>query len=158
MTKTQMKAIDNIIAQTAYKEFLQGVWTGENGNTYCVCPFYGVMLYEPIPEIQKCKGDPSIESLFDIPAKCDSLTPPTIAQLKTHVKGYRRGGCYKPSEVAWDFGPEKPWVNPWYLMDILTIFPGASLYYLTERKSLSFIYFEHANGKGLLLPIRKTKI
>lgn len=157
MTKTQLKAIDNIIAQTAYHKFLQGVWTGENGNTYCVCGYYGVMLYEPVPEIQKCKGDPYIESLFDIPAECDSLTPPTIAQLKAHVKGYRRNGRHKSYQVAWDFGPEKPMVNPWYLMDILTIFPGASLYYLPDRKSLSSIYFENANGKGILLPIRKLK-
>lgn len=157
MTKTQMKSFNNIIAQNKNYELLQGVWVGKDSYTYCMCPYYGIKMRDPVPEIQTCKGDPNIECVFDIPAECGPLTPPTIAQLKSHVKGHRRGNCYNPSETAWDFGPGKPWVNPWYLMDVLTILHGASLCYLKGRKALSPIYFVHPAGKGILFPIRKSK-
>ena len=158
MTQTQLKSMRNIIAENYARPMLQGKWIGINGCTYCVCGYYGVMLHDVVPEINSVKGDQRLETVFDIPTECDLLTTPKLSDLKAHVKGMRKNSLksYRRDEYCWDFGKEKPWVNPWYLMDILTILPDATLYYLPEKKYLSPIYFKSEKGNGILLPIVKS--
>ena len=86
------------------------------------------------------------------------LTLPAIGDLKGFIaisqaenKAMNAGWANKKL-ITWDFGEDFPVVNAKYLLDILTVFPGADA---SCGGTNDPIYFSHGDGDALLLPIRK---
>jgi hypothetical protein len=86
------------------------------------------------------------------------LNTPTIGELKTYIKikkaenKAKYGKYANRQRILWDFGEGRPTVNAVYLLDILTAFPDATITYSTLTAPL---YFSHADGEAILLPVRK---
>lgn len=86
------------------------------------------------------------------------LNTPTMGELKTYIKitkaenKAKYGKCANRQSILWDFGEGRPTVNAVYLLDILTAFPDATITYSTLTAPL---YFSHADGEAILLPVRK---
>ena len=87
------------------------------------------------------------------------LESPTLGELKSHIKitkaenkaNYGRNANKKT--ILWDFGEDRPAVNAAYLLDILTAFPDAAI---TCGTMMVPLYFSHAAGEAILLPVRKA--
>lgn len=86
------------------------------------------------------------------------LTLPAIGDLKGFIatsqaesKAEKKTRANK-KQVLWDFGKDFPAVNAKYLLDILTVFPGADA---SCGGTNDPIYFSHDDGDALLLPVRK---
>ena len=86
------------------------------------------------------------------------LTLPAIGELKGFIaisqaesKAEKKTGANK-KQVLWDFGKDFPVVNAKYLLDILTVFPGADASCGGTNDS---IYFSHGDGDALLIPFIK---
>ena len=129
MLKKQVKAIKNIMDMASQgPRGICGKWTGKNGNFFYFSPYYGISIAEDIPDIPDALGSEYVESLLENADNLANLIVPSLAELKETVKGIRRGTRCEKS-LCWDFGENMPMVNPWYLIDLLTIFPGAELRY-----------------------------
>ncbi len=87
------------------------------------------------------------------------LETPTLGVLKAHIKTKKAenkakyGKGANKEKILWDFGEGRPVVNAAYLLDILTAFPDATITYSTLTAPL---YFSHADGEAILLPVRKN--
>lgn len=85
------------------------------------------------------------------------LNTPTIGELKTYIKitkaenKAKYGKHANRQSILWDFGEGRPTVNAVYLLDILTAFPDADITFSTLTAPL---YFSHADGEAILLPVR----
>ncbi len=101
-----------------------------------------------------------IDRIFE-DARRNATTPletPTLGELKTYIKlkkaenkaKYGKGA--NKETILWDFGEGLPVVNAVYLLDILTAFPDATItcYIMTAP-----LYFSHADGDAILLPVRR---
>ena len=86
------------------------------------------------------------------------LTLPAIGDLKGFIaisqaesKALNKRGTSK-KRVLWDFGKDFPSVDAEYLLDILTVFPGADASCGGVNDP---IHFSHDGGDALLLPVRE---
>jgi hypothetical protein len=155
MLKKQQEAIDNILrVATQGPRGVCGKWTGKNGNFFYFSPYYGISISEDVPGVLTGTGSEYVESLLEISDGLQSLRVPSIAEVRATLKGKRRGGRFDQS-VCWDFGKNMPMVNPWYLIDVLTILPGARLFYDKRDGNLSKVWAVSDAGNGLLMPVRK---
>lgn len=155
MLKKQIKAVQNIMSQANHGPCgVCGKWLGKNGMFFYFCPYYGVSIAEDIPDMPEGIGSECVENLLEISDDLQSLCVPSIAELKETVKGIRRGTRCEKS-LCWDFGENMPMVNPWYLIDLLTILPGAELKADKTRGHLSPVYIVSEKGAGVLMPVRK---
>lgn len=80
------------------------------------------------------------------------------AELRAYIK--QRGAELKAAGMKenfplYDFGDGLPTVDARFLLDILEILPGASFRASSYRPDIGGIYFESADGFGILLPVRK---
>ncbi len=73
------------------------------------------------------------------------LSLPTIGELKTQIKITK--------DARYVFGDDLPEVNAQYLLDFLTVFPDAEVYW--DGNVLAPIYIKGEQGDGILLPIKK---
>lgn len=87
------------------------------------------------------------------------LETPSQGELKSYIKITKAENKAKYGKsanrqcVLWDFGEDRPAVNAAYLLDILTAFPDAAI---TCSTMMAPLYFSHADGEAILLPVRKT--
>ena len=94
-------------------------------------------------------------------ARHNATTPletPSQGELKSYIKITKAENKAKYGKnanrqcILWDFGKDRPVVNAVYLLDILTAFPDAAITYGTMTDPL---YFSHADGEAILLPVRR---
>ena len=129
----------------------------------CACDGYRAIILNapidlPAPPVP-CTMD--IDQFF-ADARNNATTPletPSQGELKSYIKitkaenkakyGKSASGQY----VLWDFGEDRPAVNAAYLLDILTAFPDAAI---TCGTMMALLYFSHADGEAILLPVRKA--
>ena len=140
---------------------LQGAFVSDGKQ--CACDGYrAIRLNAPIdlpaPPVP-CTMD--IGQLF-ADARHNAATPldtPSQGELKSYIKitkaenKAKYGRSANKKTILWDFGEDRPAVNAAYLLDILTAFPDAAITYGTMMTPL---YFSHADGEAILLPVRKT--
>lgn len=140
---------------------LQGAFVSDGKQ--CACDGYRAMrlntpLDLPAPPVP-CTMD--IARLVD-DARNNATTPlesPTLGELKSYIKITKAENKAKYGKsanrqcVLWDFGEDRPAVNAAYLLDILTAFPDAAITCSTMTAPL---YFSHADGEAVLLPVRKA--
>ena len=128
----------------------------------CVCDgFRAIRLNTPIdlPAAPvPCTID--FDRIFD-DARHNAATPletPTLGELKSYIKIIKAENKAKYGKnanrqcILWDFGEGRPIVNAVYLLDILTAFPDAAITCGTVTDPL---YFSHADGEAILLPVRR---
>ena len=154
------KAMRAIIKNVpVYKQQLQGAII-RGGKQYACDGYRVIRLNTPIdlptPPVP-CTID--FDRLFD-EARHNAtklLETPTLGVLKAHIKTKKAenkakyGKDANRQHILWDFGEGRPVVNAAYLLDILTAFPDAAITCGTMTDSL---YFCHADGEAILLPVR----
>jgi hypothetical protein len=100
-----------------------------------------------------------IDRLF-ADAQRNATTPletPSQSELKSYIKitkaeyKAKYGKNANKKTILWDFGECRPVVNAVYLLDILTAFPDATITFSTMTAPL---YFSHADGEAVLMPVR----
>jgi hypothetical protein len=140
---------------------LQGAFM--SGGKQCACDGHRAMrlntpLNLPAPPAP-CTMD--IDRLF-ADVRCNATTPletPSQGELKSYIKitkaehKAKYGKNANKQYILWDFGKDRPVVNAVYLLDILTAFPDAAITCSTMTAPL---YFSHADGEALLLPVRRN--
>lgn len=140
-----------------HKQQLQGAFV-RDGKQYACDGYRAIRLNTPIdlpaPPVP-CTMD--IGRLF-AEARHNATTPletPTLGELKTYIKITKAENKAKYGKnkktILWDFGEGRPVVNAAYLLDILTAFPDAAITCGTITDPL---YFCHAAGEAILLPVR----
>ena len=140
-----------------HKQQLQGAFV-RDGKQYACDGYRAIRLNTPIdlpaPPVP-CTMD--IGRLF-AEARHNATTPletPTLGELKTYIKITKAENKAKYGKnkktILWDFGEGRPVVNAAYLLDILTAFPDAAITCGTITDPL---YFCHADGEAILLPVR----
>lgn len=140
-----------------HKQQLQGAFV-RDGKQYACDGHRAMRLNTPIdlpaPPVP-CTMD--IGRLF-AEARHNATTPletPTLGELKTYIKITKAENKAKYGKnkktILWDFGEDRPVVNAAYLLDILTAFPDAAITCGTITDPL---YFCHADGEAILLPVR----
>ena len=87
------------------------------------------------------------------------LETPALGELKSYIKitkaeyKAKYGKNANKKTILWDFGKDRPAVNAVYLLDILTAFPDAAI---TCGTMTAPLYFSHADGEAILLPVRRN--
>ena len=143
------------IAQGAIRENMHGVWTDAEGRS-CICDGYRAVRlhdhFDSIPVIEPWSG---LERVFAEPCHYRRvIDAPAISEVKK-TAALHRAAHGKNSVPTYDFGEGLPQVNAAYLVDMLTILPGAKLYVADYRTELSTVYFVSEKGDGILMPVRK---
>ncbi|OQB32399.1 MAG: hypothetical protein BWY09_02861 [Candidatus Hydrogenedentes bacterium ADurb.Bin179] len=140
---------------------LQGAFTSDGKQCVCdgfraICP--NTPLDLPAPPVP-CTMD--IGRWF-ADARHNAATPletPSQGELKSYIKITKAENKAKYGKsasrqcVLWDFGEGRPAVNAVYLLDILTAFPDAAI---TCGTMTAPLYFSHADGEAILLPVRRN--
>lgn len=153
-----MKAIIKNVPE--HQQQLQGAF--ECAGMQCACDGYrAIRISQPIdlpaPPVP-CTLD--VKRLFN-DSRRDAVKPlkaPTLGELKSHIKitkaenKTKYGKDANKKTILWDFGEDRPAVNAFYLLDILTAFPDAAITCSTLTAPL---YFTDAAGEAILLPVRK---
>lgn len=150
MKATQTNAIKRII-KNANRTDLNGIFTDASGRV-CACDgFRAIRLTHDTPEgLPAAQGLP-IDKFFDVTYGWDLLAP-TVPELQAIIKKAKE----KKQKPVYDFGEDLPAVNAKYLLDMLRIFPDATIYRSSGKAPKNkAIFFESAHGDGLLLPLYK---
>ena len=156
------KAMRNIIKNVPeHQTHLQGAFDC-NGKQAACDGFRAITLNTPIdlpaPPVP-CTMD--LARLVD-DARNNATTPletPSQGELKSYIKitkaenKAKYGRSANKKTILWDFGEDRPAVNAVYLLDILTAFPDAAI---TCSTMTAPMYFSHADGEAILLPVRKA--
>lgn len=149
------------IAMSDARPALRGSWTVD-GLQYICDSFRLVCLREPLdlPTIPDDVQPIDAARILD-PAKKNNGTAldlPTVADLRAYIKmeKARLKASGDKNSPVWDFGDDLPSVNAAFLLDILEIFPDASATASSRSPKLNSIYFDSADGCGILLPVRKN--
>lgn len=80
------------------------------------------------------------------------MPAPDANAVKSFIKAINEGERVN-GQNAFELGDGCPFVNPWYLLDIIELLPGAKWYYNPDRM-LDPIFAESPDGAAVLLPIR----
>lgn len=155
-----LKAAQRILKKASDdgKEALAYPWTDKQGRQILCDDYRLARLNEPLPLPERPEGLECINHLAILePARNgrgQQLEAPDVKELRAHIKAVKptlpKGGV-----VKWDFGEGLPMVNAQYLLDMLTLLPGAALYCTGKNPLISPIYFESESGDGVLMPVRK---
>lgn len=150
------------VAMSDQRPALRGAWIAD-GLQY-ICDGYRLAgLRDPLdlPAIPEGVAPIDAARILD-PAKHNAgavLDLPDVAELRAHIKTEKarlKAAGDKHGAPAWDFGDDLPRVNALYLLDMLEIFPDARAICSKHRPKLDPIYFDSADGCGILLPVRKA--
>lgn len=143
------------ISEGASRENMRGVWIDSDGRS-CICDGYrAVRLFERFESIPTIEPWDGLQKVFADPCRYSRvIDAPTVSQVKQAASLYRAAHG-KKSIPLYDFGEGLPRVNASYLIDMLTLIPGAKLYIADNRVEISPIYFVSEKGDGILLPVRK---
>lgn len=143
------------ISQGAIRENLHGVWTDAEGRS-CICDGYrAVRLYDHFDSIPVIEPWSGLGRVFAEPCRYRRvIDAPAISEVKK-AAALHRAAHGKNSVPTYDFGEGLPQVNAAYLVDMLTLLPGAKLYVSDYRTELSTVYFVSEKGDGILMPVRK---
>ncbi len=155
-----LKAAQRILKTASYdvRAELKFPWTDEQGRQILCDGYRLARLNEPLPLPERPEGLECINHLAILePARNgrgQRLEAPDVKELRAHIKTVKptlpKGGV-----VKWDFGDGLPMVDAQYLLDMLTLLPGAALYCTGKNPLISPIYFESESGDGVLLPVSK---
>ena len=145
-------ALRRLVKSGTHEEW-RGVFLDEQGRQIACDGFRAVRLNEPV------KGIPEVKPFFDFEKMVESrkgdrhdLVTPEPGELRKEISRQR---ALKKKDPIWDFGEGLPAVNASYLLSMLTILPGATLFVCGGE--LSSVWFNSASGDGLLMPVRKER-
>lgn len=160
-TLSALKAAQHILktASNAGNKRLAYPWTDEQGRQILCDGFRLARLNEPLPLPERPKGLGDLSAFIvvlqsAINSRSERLEAPEASKLSAYVKMVKPT-LPKDGAAKWDFGDGLPMVDAQYLLDMLTLLPGATLYCTGKNPLISPIYFESESGDGVLLPVRK---
>ena len=158
------RIIKNSIRRNKSKPALHGAWEGRDGQ-YITDGARGVRLKQKLDlpvlwtvhvgKIQYFNLDQYIDPVVketrqDLPLPTKKALKAMIAEAKRKA---REEGESRP-QIRYDFGTGLPWVDAQFLVDMLDILPGCKASVPANNPKLTAaIYFESADGDGVLLPI-----
>lgn len=141
------------LVKSGTHEERRGVFLDEQGRQIACDGFRAVRLNEPV------KGIPEVKPFFDFEKMVESrkgdrhdLATPASGELRKEISRQR---ALKKKDPIWDFGEGLPAVNASYLLSMLTILPGATLFVCGGEASS--VWFNSASGDGLLMPVHKKR-
>ena len=142
---------------SASREQLGYAWSDETGRQLTCDGYRAFRLLNPLP----LPVMPENVKPFDIAKLINEaaagerqpLELPSIPGLKSYIKIHKAEHGPKAGAAAWNFGEYLPKVNAEYLLDLLTVIPGAQLYVSTEAPLIKPLYAQGDAGDALLLPL-----
>lgn len=143
-----------------HQKHLQGAIVID-GRQYVSDGYRAIRLNTPISLPVAPEPCPIDFARFFTEAQRDATIPletPALNELKTYIKITKAENKAKYGRdandhcILWDFGEGRPAVNAVYLLDILTVFPDATITFSTLTAPL---YFSHADGEALLMPVHR---
>lgn len=107
---------------------------------------------EALPQVAPfCQSDELMS--YDMDALRE-LPKPLVGELKAEIVRHKATRNDKTSKSRFDFGEELPAVDTQYLLDMLCVFPDATIMAYPGRLCAPLFFFSKA-GDGCLLPVRK---
>lgn len=141
------------------RKSLTYAWIDAEGRQCCCDGFVAFRLrnHLPLPERPEDAGKPiDLDRIFPTStAGYKALPMPSAKELRSFI-AIERAKSKTPRNhftPIWDFGPEAPSVNAWFLLDAATVFPNAATILWNTLVSPLVIDAGEA-GDGLVLPIR----
>lgn len=138
---------------------LHYAWMDANGRQ-CICDgFRAFRLTEALPleERPDDVGDPiDLDKSFPNLNGYATMPLPSTQEVKASIALERAkyGRRYsKEAPKVWDFGEYKPAVNSHYLLDLLTVLPGATGIYYKPSCLVAPLYAKGERGEALLMPV-----
>lgn len=149
------------IFKTSSRDDLRGAWEQDGKQILCN-GYLAIALNSPINDLPAAENQTFNALNCIAPARENNgeiLPVPTAAELRAYIK--QRGAELKAAGMKekfplYDFGDGLPAVDARFLLDIVEILPGATFRASSHRPELAGLYFESADGCGILLPVRKT--
>lgn len=163
----RQKAAERVIKSAKadnLREALWGSWNDARGHQFVCDGVRLIEFFEPLPLEKIREGVQPIDAARIMPpdknARGAILELPSIAELKAYIKEEKalKKAVKDKSGVLYDFGAELPTVNAQFLLDMFEALPGCVARASHTRTLLSAIYFESADGCGVLLPVRKKEV
>ena len=152
------RIVDSAIDIAPYNVKIHGTYIGPDGQRCLTDGYRGVQIWDDsiiMPADAPEKGDvlnlsQFIKNYSGLPQiQIDRQEVDNLLKIKkAEIRG-RLGRLPKNSKYMYCIG--NTYVNTLYLLDMLDIFPDATIYKDTDR--LKPLYFETTYGNGILLPI-----
>lgn len=149
------------IFKAAPRDDCRQAWEQDGKQILCN-GYLAIALNTPIGDLPTTETLP-FDALRCIKAAADNngavLPVPTAAELRGYIKqrtAEMKARGLKESFPLYDFGNDLPAVNARYLLDCVEILPGAVFRASSHRPEVCGIYFESADGCGILLPVRRA--
>ena len=141
------------------KEAYHGAWM-ENGMQ-CICTgCHAIRLRTPLDGLEDTNGKEHLDlgkTIAEALYATDSALPlPSVAELKAHIKTEKarlKAENKKANHITYDFGPDLPWVNAEYLLDLMEVLPGCTATIKSRGAKRNPLAFRSDAGDGILLPI-----
>lgn len=161
--KAALRIIKNAQKVQPARPAMHGAWTA--GDRQCVCDGFRAFRLENalpgLPGIAEGLEPFNVDGCID-PARTGFSKPlelPDVSEVKAYIKSEkaRRKADKGAPDIMWDFGEGLPYVNAQYLADALEILPDCTCRISTNRPELGGLYFECADGDGLLMSARRPK-
>lgn len=138
---------------------LEYAWIDKQGRQ-CVCDrFRAFRLSEHLPLEDRPEDiDPQgidLEKVFPSLDQYVSAPLPSAKEVKTAITLERAqyGRQYtRSAPKVWDFGEYKPAVNMGFLLDLLTVFPDATVIYYNPSSLSAPLYASGRSGEAIILP------
>lgn len=161
--KTRYQALNNILKNAKKcnptRPVLWGAWRANNKQYICDA-FSLIELNSPLDLIEIAPGLEPINAAR-IMTDNDGGAPlalPSADDLTLYIKAekIRLKSAGEPRAVPlWDFGDGLPAVNAQYLLNIIEIFPDAAATASRDAAQMRAISFKSADGRAILLPVKK---
>lgn len=153
-----LNALIKAFRKRDFREELHYAWTDGKGRQ---CWTNGVIAFRLIdhlplePRPDHLRPEPiDLDKVF--PASFDKYTRldlPSPKDVRAFI-ALRRAEDGSKSDALWDFGFRRPLVNASLLLDLMTVLPGATEFYVKADSTISPLFVRCAAGEAALCPCR----
>lgn len=141
-----------------FREELHYAWTDGKGRQCWTNGFIAFRLIDHLPlepRPDHLRPDPiDLDKIF--PASFDKYTRldlPSPKDVRAFI-ALRRAEDGSKADAVWDFGFRRPLVNASLLLDLMTVLPGATEFYVKADSPISPLFVRCAAGEAALYPCR----
>ena len=160
-TSSPLRALNALIKACRKRDFreeLHYAWTDGKGRQCWTNGFIAFRLIDHLPlepRPDHLRPEPiDLDKIF--PASFDKYTRldlPSPKDVRAFI-ALRRAENGSKADAIWDFGFRRPLVNASLLLDLLTVLPGATEFYVKADSQLSPLFVRCAAGEAALYPLR----
>lgn len=167
-----LTALKHFIIESAHivqKHPFSGIDQTKDGRWYCSSGSRAVRLNRkpknlPVQDAENRYADKIDQIVMDAAFNCRNETElPSPADVKKHIADWKARNPHRRKARGCDFPYNLPgtpvWVDPEKLLDMLTLFPDARVFY---RSAVNAVYFKSNDPDslcelGILMPVRHTE-